>query len=320
MQPNFTDQDVAEVRQLNRKLNRLPRLRMKTTLGRVVLNVLLRIVEIYPMLRSLRSGDRPELETIERLGKRVKVRIFKPRHPCRGVILDCHGGGWTIGNARMADTQNAALAARLGVTVISVDYRLALSNPLAMLIDDCEAVMMWTFAQAESKLGSLRIIVKGSSAGAHLAAATLLRLRDRDNAIGRIDGAVLLFGLYDFSGTAMVRNAGPETLILHGPTVRATLCKLTPGLTDAERKSPAISPAYADLTGLPPALFIVGTEDILLEDSQRMEARWRIANENSELLIAPDSSHAFNHMGTSVARKIEQYMDDWILARFTQDR
>lgn len=54
---------------------------------------------------------------------------------------------------------------------------------------------------------------------------------------------------------------------------------------------------------------------MLLEDNQRMEARWRAASGNSELLIAPESPHAFNRMGTAVARKVERYVDAWILDR-----
>lgn len=312
---NFTPADVDEVRQLNAKLARLPRLRMQTAVGRVALNLLLRLAELYPLIRGGQTSATRSLRTVEALGRTVKLRIFTPPGKARGIVLDFHGGGWTIGNARMADDQNAELATKIGVAVVSVDYRLALTNPLSALVDDCEAAAMWTIEQAAREFGTCRLVVKGSSAGAHLAAATLLRLRDRGLPIKSVAGAVLFFGLYNFAGTAMVRAAGPETLILHGPTVRATLCKLTPGMNDEERRDPVISPLYADLSGLPPALFLVGTRDMLLEDSERMEARWRKANGNSELVVAPESPHAFNRMSTAVARKIAQYVEAWMLVR-----
>jgi len=94
--------------------------------------------------------------------------------------------------------------------------------------------------------------------------------------------------------------------------VRATLCELTPGMNEEERRDPAISPLYADLSNLPPALFIVGTKDMLLEDNERMAAKWEEASGNSKLLIAPESPHAFNRMGTSVAKKVESYVADWM--------
>ena len=315
MTPDFTPADIAEARRWNAKLARLPRLRMQTAIGRVALNFLLRVAELYPLIRGEQTSATRSLRTVEALGRSVNLRIFRPVGKVRGIVLDCHGGGWTIGNARMADDQNAELAAKIGVAVVSIDYRLALSNPLSALVDDCETAAMWTIAHAVAEFGTDRLIVKGSSAGAHLAAATLLRLRDRGRPIRSVAGAMLYFGLYDFAGTAMVRAAGSDTLILHGPTVRATLCKLTPEMNDDERRDPATSPLYADLVGLPPALFVVGTRDMLREDSGRMEARWREANGNSELLIAPESPHAFNRMNTAVARKVGQYVETWMLQR-----
>lgn len=315
MSPDFTADDAAEARRLNAKLAMLPRLRMQTAIGRVALNLLLRLTEIYPFVRGGQTSATRSLRTISALDRSVKLRIFRPAGECRGVVLDCHGGGWTIGNARMADDQNAELSARIGVAVVSIDYRLALSNPISALVDDCEAAALWTIAHARQEFGTARLVVKGSSAGAHLGAAMLLRLRDRGKAIPEIAGAMLFFGVYDFAGTPMVRAAGPETLVLHGPTVRATLCALTPGMTEDERRDPAISPVYADLSNLPPALFVVGTKDMLLEDNERMAARWLDASGNAELLIAPESPHAFNRMGTAIAAKVQRYVEDWIVAR-----
>lgn len=226
--------------------------------------------------------------------------------------MDFHGGGWTIGNARMNDGQNAEIAERLRVAVVSVDYRLALAAPVSAVIDDCEAVAAWVGANAEQAFGGRGIFIVGSSAGAHLAAATIIRLRDR-GPIDSFRAIVLSFGLYDFSGTPMVRDAGTDNLILHGPTVRATLCKLTPHMSDDDRRDPAISPQYADLKGLPPALFVVGTRDMLLDDSRRMARKWHEANANAEILIAPESPHAFDRFTTAIARKVQAYTDGWIL-------
>ena len=258
-----------------------------------------------------------ELVTATALGRDVPVRIFRPGGHCRGVILDFHGGGWTIGNARMSDRQNAKLAAETAATVVSVDYRLATSIPIDAQVDDCEAATLWVVANLEPKFGTRRLVIKASSAGAHLAACMLLRLRDRGT-IERIDGSVLYYGLYDFSGTDMVRVAGPKTLLLDAPTVRETLCLLTPGMTDEQRRDPSISPIYGDLHGLPPVLFVVGAEDMLLEDSRVMAARWQAASGNSDLLIAPLSPHAFVKFDTAIAAKTKAFVQDWIERRLDQ--
>ena len=140
---DFTSRDIATARKLNAILDRLPRLRMKTMLGRTMLNLLLRIFEIYPMLMPRRKGIRRQLVNADALGCNVPVRIFSPSTPCVGVILDLHGGGWTIGNARMSDRQNAKLAADTGAVVVSIDHRLAISVPISAQIDDCEAAAVW---------------------------------------------------------------------------------------------------------------------------------------------------------------------------------
>ncbi|MNR36946.1 Lipase 2 [compost metagenome] len=53
-------------------------------------------------------------------------------------MLDFHGGGWVIGNAQMNDNFNVAMVNRCNVTVVSVDYRLAVSTPIEGVMEDCQ--------------------------------------------------------------------------------------------------------------------------------------------------------------------------------------
>lgn len=315
MQLEFTSGDLDEARRLHARLDRLPRFRMQTAAGRLALNGLLWLAELYPLLRHPLGHPRPERRAVRLGGVETRLRIFRCAVPARGVVLHFHGGGWTIGNARMSDQENAALAARLPVTVVSVDYGLALSRPIEQVIEECAAVGSWLLDRVADEFGSSRIVFQGSSAGAHLAAAALLRLRGRQPAFSQVRGAMLSSGLYDFAGTDMVRRATSDHVILHGPTVRTTLRKLTPGLSDAERRDAALSPLFADLGGLPPALILAGENDLLLEDNRRMAERWQAANGNARLLVAPESPHAFDRFDTAIARKIRACSDTWLLQR-----
>jgi acetyl esterase/lipase len=75
-------------------------------------------------------------------------------------------------------------------------------------------------------------------------------------------------GIYDLSGTPSQRGVGvpgPD-LLTPGFASLATEA-FTPGLTIEQRRDPDISPLYARLDGLPPALFSVGTDDRLLDDT-----------------------------------------------------
>lgn len=63
-------------------------------------------------------------------------------------------------------------------------------------------------------------------------------------------------------------------------------------MTDAERRQPPISPIYADLAGLPPALMVVGERDPLLDDTLCMAERWGKAAD-VELHQLPEAPHGF---------------------------
>jgi acetyl esterase/lipase len=82
------------------------------------------------------------------------------------------------------------------------------------------------------------------------------------------------------------------------------------------RLDPGLSPLYADLSGLPPALFIVGTRDPLQEDSERMQAKWEQQSGRAELVIVPEAAHGFNHQSNSTADKCNAYIRAWIAERF----
>ncbi len=225
----------------------------------------------------------------------LRLRTFVPDGdgPVDGVFLHIHGGGWFIGSPEMTDLLNEMVATTLNLAVVSVDYRLAPEHPYPAGPDDCEAAAMWLLEHAEAEFGSARLLIGGESAGGHLSAVTLLRVRDRHQAIDRFIGANLVFGVYDLGHTPSQRGIGiPRTtdiLTVDGTAFFTDL--FTPGLTPEERRSPDISPLYAELHDLPPALFTVGTDDHLVDDTLFLASRWEVAGNRTELLVYPDSPH-----------------------------
>lgn len=83
-----------------------------------------------------------------------------------------------------------------------------------------------------------------------------------------------------------------------------------------EEKSsdPDVSPLYADLSGMPPALFSVGTMDPLIDDSLFMYMRWQTAGNRSELAVYPGGIHAFNAFPIELARIANRRIGDFIRA------
>src|SRR5262249_12405727 len=137
----------------------------------------------------------PEVVVREIAG--VPCRIFAPPGRARAVYLHFHGGGMILGAPEMNDPANLELARRFGLAVVSVDYRLAPEHPHPAGPDDGIAVAAWLLEHAERELGSARLLTGGESAGGYMAAAVLLRVRDELRAADRIDGANLVFGVYD---------------------------------------------------------------------------------------------------------------------------
>jgi acetyl esterase/lipase len=218
----------------------------------------------------------------------VPVRIFEPPDP-QGAYLHVHGGGWTLGGADMQDGLLWELAQESGLTVVSVDYRLAPEHPYPAGPDDCEAAALWFLDRYEG-----RLTIGGESAGAHLALLTLLRLRDRHGISPRtFSAANLVFGAFDLTGTPSCRLWGDRNLVLSTPIVDWYADCFLPGMPDRERRSPEVSPLFADLHDLPPALFSCGTLDPLLDDSLFMEARWRAAGNEATLSLWAEGVHGF---------------------------
>ncbi len=231
------------------------------------------------------------------------LRVIAPEGPATGAFLHIHGGGWTLGESDMQDLRLQGLARDTGLTVVSVGYRLAPENPYPAGPDDCEAAALWLVSEAGRTavgVGGGPLAIGGDSAGGHLAAVTLLRLRDRHGVQGAFGAAVLQYGAFDISMTPSQRRWGERNLVLSTPIIVWFAEQFLPGVDDERRRDPDISPLFADLSDMPPAIFTIGTADPLLDDSLFMEARWRMAGGATDLRIYPEAPHGFLNLRMTV--------------------
>lgn len=240
---------------------------------------------IFGEIRRLADG---EARTIPGPAGEIPLRIFRPEG-ARGAYLHLHGGGWALGAEDQQDEGLHAVARATGLAAVSVGYRLAPEHPYPAGPDDCEAASLWLVRNADEFGGSL-LAIGGESAGAHLAAVTLQRLRDR-HGLTPFRAANLVYGCFDLGMTPSVRRWGSRNLVLSTPIVTQFADWFVPA---ARRAEPDVSPLLGDLRGMPRALFTVGTLDPLLDDSLFMAARWRAAGNAAELAVYPGGLHAFN--------------------------
>jgi acetyl esterase len=247
----------------------------------------------------------PEARTLSIAGPagpiQLRMLVPTPGQP-QGAFLHLHGGGWTLGENDMQDPRLMRLASETGLAVVSVGYRLAPENPYPAGPDDCEAAALWlTSAEGRALVGEGPLAIGGDSAGAHLAALTLLRLRDRHRVTGAFAAAVFQYGAFDLSMTPSQRLWGERNLILSRPSLHWFADQFLPGYDREQRRDPDISPLYAELAGMPPAIFTIGTQDPLLDDTLFMEARWRMAGAATELRVYREAPHGFVSLPMSVA-------------------
>lgn len=105
-------------------------------------------------------------------------------------------------------------------------------------------------------------------------------------------------GIFDLRLTPSARLYGSGPQVLTTDSIQWFIDEFTP---NGDRDDPDISPLLADVTSLPPAIFTVGTNDPLLDDTLFMAERWKSAGLRTELQVFTDAPHAFDAFDLGIA-------------------
>lgn len=231
----------------------------------------------------------------------VRVRLFRPPQPPPpsgpgAALLWIHGGGYVIGHAAQDDVQCRRFARELGITVASVDYRLAPENPYPAPLEDCYAALTWLAALPS--VDRTRVAIGGASAGGGLAAALALLARDR----GEVTPAAQLL-VYPMLDDRTVDRDG-----LNHPGHRLwnqTTNKFgwSAYLGDAD-PDVAVPARRTDLVGLPPAWVGVGTLDLFHDEDLAYAERLRAAGVPCQVEVIQGAFHGFD--GVAPKAKVSQ--------------
>ena len=178
-----------------------------------------------------------------------------------------HGGGYVIGTAQQDDRLCRRFSTRLGITVASVDYRLAPEHPYPAPLEDCYAALAWLAALPA--VDRERVAIGGASAGGGLAAALALLARDRGERSHRCSSSWPI----RCSTTAVREYRRRPELPAVGST-RSNHFGWTAYLGDADPQV-AVPARRDDLSGLAPAWIGVGTHDLFHDEDLAYAERLR---------------------------------------------
>ena len=179
-----------------------------------------------------------------------------------GVILYFHGGGYVAGSPATQRPITAALARRTGRRVFSLDYRLAPEHRFPAALDDALAGYRWLRGQG---IAPESVALAGDSAGGGLVLATLLRARDEGVPLPACGVCFSPWTDLSGSGESILRNNG--RCAMFRPENIADFARVYLGATSAAH--PYASPLFGKLDGLPPVLFQVCADELLLDDTRR---------------------------------------------------
>ena len=200
------------------------------------------------------------------------------------VFINLHGGGFNADSGSRIEGDPIANLAK--TEVVSVYYRLAPEHPFPAAVEDVVAV----YKELLKTHPARSIGIYGTSAGAILTCEVAIKLKQSGLPL---PGALGVFsGLGDFSRVSDSRQLFTNDGF-PGALRPRKQPEEDPYVGRTNPRDPVLSPVYADLTGLPPTLFVSSTRDGLLGDTSTLHRAMLHAGVDARLVVFEALPHAF---------------------------
>src|SRR5713101_8175763 len=204
------------------------------------------------------------------------------------VLLHSHSGGSVVASMYMERKAVGHVAKAVGSRALLINYRLSPEDKFPVQIDDVEAAYRWLLGQGydPSRIASI-----GGSIGGNYAVNLALTLQ-RKNA--PLPGAVLSISPWfdmELKNETIDTNASLDKMLTRD-LLRGFSNSMLDG-TGISVTDPRINLAYADPTGLPPAMIFYGEYELLVDDANQFAERARTAGVDLELRSLPEGQHNF---------------------------
>ena len=203
-----------------------------------------------------------------RIDNRLPAEWVRPRnaHPTR-VLLYLHGGGYVSGSLNTHRSLVGSLAQRSGLNAFAIDYRKAPDYPFPAALNDARRAYRWLLHHGHR---ASDIVVAGDSAGGGLVLSLLLALREAGQPLPAAAAVLSPWTDLVLPLNVLRRVAREESLLLEALQIRnwgGLYAHRTP------LANPLLSPALAELGGLPPLLIQVSDAEVLYDDVRRFAAK-----------------------------------------------
>jgi len=202
------------------------------------------------------------------------------------VILYFHGGVYVIGTAAATVPLVGDLVRRTGARATTLEYRLAPEHPFPAALEDARAAYEGLLAQGAAPA---KIALAGESAGAGLAVALLLALREAGEPLPSCGLLMSPYVDLTLSGETLAAKRDVDPLL----TPEGLRARVPDYVGGADASDPLISPIFGDLKELPPLLIQAGSHEVLLSDALRLAARAAISDVRVTLDVTPGVPHVF---------------------------
>jgi epsilon-lactone hydrolase len=200
------------------------------------------------------------------------------------IVLYLHGGGYLFGSPKTHRQVIIAMAKTFRAPAYGLDYRLAPEHPFPAAVEDAANAYQWLLTRHPEA----DIVLAGDSAGAGLAIATAVGVRDAGL---KMPKAIVAFSPYSdlaVTGASVESNAKSCAMFTPGSIREAAAM-----YAGADARDPRASPLYADLAGLPPMLLFASRHEILRDDTLRLAERASAAGVKVELVVRDRLPHVW---------------------------
>ncbi|MBV9089388.1 MAG: alpha/beta hydrolase [Mycobacteriaceae bacterium] len=249
-----------------------------------------RSMQVIRGLQRLQDSRTKDGVEVVALGDGAGVRVFRPASGSTPApaLLWIHGGGYVIGRAAQDDKLCRRFVAALGITVVSVEYRLAPENPYPAPLNDCYTALTWLAAEPE--VDSSRLVIGGASGGGGLAAALALMTRDRGEFTPLLQ--LLTYPMLDDRSSSRTELDEKRFRLWNQDSNKfgwdSYLGNADPAVAVPARRD--------DLSGLPPAWIGVGTHDLFFDEGLAYAERLLAAGVRCDVEVVSGAFHGFDQV------------------------